>query len=111
MAGARRAAYVIDAHEYVAGDPNCDHEDAADHAPCAEEGCGASKDAFVHSEEARNGGYTLTQIEDSDIGYAAEEHARMVAPGPHTVHDDGGAGEDNEDGARKSTASNRRTRR
>lgn len=102
---ARRSAVVIDAHEYVTGDPNCDHKDAADHAPCTE--CGSSKDAFVHSDEARAGGYTLTAIEDADIGYAAEAHSRMVAEGPHTVEDE----EDGEIPAPKSTASNRRTRR
>lgn len=67
----RRPAVLIDAHEYVAGTPDCDHDDAADHAPCKE--CGSAKDAFIHSDEAIESGATLTVTE-----VAAEDNAQMV---------------------------------
>lgn len=63
-------ADVYEPHTYQSAKSDCDHKAA--HAPCKV--CGAAEDAFVHSKEAAESGYTLTHVHAADVGKGTEAH-------------------------------------
>lgn len=64
-----RNAVVFEPHEYVAGKGKCGCPDG-DHVPCKV--CGSGADAYVHTDEAAAGAYTLVRVESADAGSGAE---------------------------------------
>lgn len=71
-------ALVYDAHEYEPLSKTADPHGNGDDCDCSPacKVCGSAKDAYVHSDEAREKGYTLTvRVAAADSGSSSDSAA------------------------------------